>query len=187
MAVSTLRRLGPPALLAIAAAGMLATAGLLYLRSPARVGLHALAATGPVKLSAVVNASGVPVSIDSFRGKVVILNLWAAWCAPCLEEMPSLDRLAGKLPQQAFAVVAVAVDPPGDTASSRAFTRMSLAHLALYLDPPPGRLAKEVGARGTPTTVILGPDGSAISYREGATDWDSDEMVVYLRGLGPAS
>ena len=73
------------------------------------------------ELSSFVDQSGAAVSVDSFRGKILILNLWAPWCVPCLKEMPSLDRLAGRLPPKDFAIAAVTKDGFGDTPSKRAF------------------------------------------------------------------
>lgn len=146
--------------------------------------LQAIASHEPARLSSVVDASGVPVAIEAFRGKVVVLNLWAAWCVPCINEMPSLDRLAGRLPAERFAVVAVNEDGGGDIAR-RTFDALALRHLALYLDPA-GRLKTEIGARGMPTTLILDPDGIPLSFREGAAVWDSDEMIASLLALAPA-
>jgi len=139
----------------------------------------------PAKLSPFVDAFGEPVSLDSFRGKTVVLNLWAPWCVPCLQEMPSLDRLAARLPED-FAVVAVTKDPVGDSPSQKAFGKMGLKRLTLFLDPD-GKLEPEIGARGFPTTLILGPDGAPLAYREGAAEWDSDAMVARLEALAGRS
>ena len=134
---------------------------------------------GPAGLGSFFDESGAAVTVNSFRGKVLILNLWAPWCAPCLKEMPSLDRLAGRLPQKDFAIAAVTKDGFGDTPSKRAFDAMGLRRLKLYLDPK-GVLEGEVGARGMPATVILGRDGALLGFREGAADWDSAEMIDRL-------
>ena len=80
----------------------------------------------PVALSPIIDEAGRRAAVEDFRGKVVIINLWAPWCAPCLKEMPSLDRLAARLPDKDFAVVAVTKDPVGDTPSKRAFAAMKL-------------------------------------------------------------
>ena len=136
----------------------------------------------PAQLSPFVDASGAPVRIEDFRGRTVVLNLWAPWCVPCLQEMPSLDRLAARLQPKDFSVVAVTKDPVGDSPSRRTFDRMGLKRLALYLDPE-GKLASEVGTRGFPTTLIIGRDGAALARREGSADWDSDAMVARLEAL----
>jgi thiol-disulfide isomerase/thioredoxin len=151
-------------------------------RTPAPPNLVELLNREPVKLSGFVDGSGKPVSIDAFRGRTVILNLWAPWCVPCLQEMPSLDRLAARLPEADFAVLAVTKDPVGDSPSRRTFEKMGLKRLKLHLDPE-GKLEPEVGARGFPTTLIVGRDGAPLAYREGAADWDSDAMVARLEAL----
>jgi thiol-disulfide isomerase/thioredoxin len=170
------------ALVALLVVGLAAMA-LLQARgtatAPDLVELHG---QRPAELGAVMNARGAPEPIDAFRGKMVILNLWAPWCVPCLQEMPALDRLAARLPDADFAVVAVSKDPVGDSPSKRTFERMGLKRLNLYLDPE-GKLADAIEARGFPTTLILDRDGAPIAYREGAADWDSDAMVAKLEAL----
>ena len=101
---------------------------------------------------------------------------------PCLEEMPSLDRLAARLPAKDFAVVAVTKDPIGPSPSKTLFDKLALKRLRLYLDPD-GRLGPEVGARGYPTTLIVGANGAPLAFREGAADWDSDAMIAKLDEL----
>jgi thiol-disulfide isomerase/thioredoxin len=168
--------------LAILAAGLLAMASLQARRPATDAALIELHDAEPAKLSAFLDAAGNRVAIESFRGKIVILNLWAPWCVPCLQEMPSLDRLAARLPEKDFAVVAVTKDAVGDSPSKSTFDRMGLKRLSLYLDPK-GALPGEFGSRGFPTTLILGPDGAPLAYREGAADWDSDAMIANLDRL----
>jgi hypothetical protein len=100
--------------------------------------------------------------------------------------MPSLDRLAARLPEKDFAVVAVTKDPVGDSPSKRAFAAMKLARLKLYLEPD-GALEREIGARGYPTTLILGANGAPLALREGAANWDSKEMIAKLDKLAERS
>ena len=172
------------ALFTLLAIGLAAMAALEARRPAPTADMVELMNREPAKLTSFLDASGKEVSIESFRGKVVILNLWAPWCIPCLKEMSSLDRLAGKLPD--FAVVAVTKDPVGDSPSSETFGRMGLKRIKLYLDPE-GRLGPEIGARGFPTTLVLGADGAPLAYREGAADWDSDAMIAKLDRLAGRS
>ena len=170
------------ALAALALVGLTVMAVLQARRAETQAALVEILDKEPAKLSAFVDASGRPVTINEFRGRTVVLNLWAPWCVPCLQEMPSLDRLAARLPDKDFAVVAVTRDPVGDSPSRQTFDRMGLKRLKLYLDPE-GKLEREIGARGFPTTLIVGRDGAALAYREGAAEWDSDAMVARLGTL----
>jgi thiol-disulfide isomerase/thioredoxin len=174
------------ALVALFVVGLAILAALQARRAPATADFVELLNREPAQLSAFLDASGGPVSIEAFRGKTVILNLWAPWCVPCLQEMPSLDRLAARLSEKDFAVVAVTKDPVGDSPSQQTFDRMGLKRLKLYLDPE-GKLAHELGARGFPSTLIVGRDGAALAFREGAAEWDSDAMVAKLEALAARS
>ena len=170
------------ALAVLLVVGLAIVAALQARRTPASPGLVEILNKEPAKLSPFLDASGEPVSLDAFRGRTVVLNLWAPWCIPCLQEMPALDRLAARLPDKDFAVVAVTKDPVGDSPSRRTFEKMGLKRLKLYLDPD-GKLAPEIGARGFPTTLILARDGAPLAFREGAADWDSDAMAARLEAL----
>jgi thiol-disulfide isomerase/thioredoxin len=182
MAAASARTTKWAVLMGLAAVGLLAMAALQTRRPASNADMVELWNTEPAKLSPVFDEAGKPVSIESFRGKTVILNLWAPWCAPCLAEMPSLDRLAARLPQKDFAIIPVTKDPVGPSPSKAVFDKLALKRLNLYLDPD-GKLGTDVGARGYPTTLILGANGAAVAYREGETDWDSDAMIAKLRKL----
>ncbi len=169
-------------LLGLLAIGILAMLALQTRRPAPNADMVELLNHEPARLSPFLDEAGKAVSIESFRGRTVILNLWAPWCVPCLKEMPSLDRLAERLPAKDFVVVAVTKDPVGPSPSKTMFARLGLKRLQLYLDPE-GRLGAEVGARGFPTTLIVGADGAPLAFREGAADWDSDAMIAKLDRL----
>lgn len=168
--------------LGLLAALCFAAAAWWTLAPPSKGRLQPLDFRSPAQLPSFVDEAGASVSLEHFRGKTVVFNLWAAWCGPCIDEMPSLDRLAQRLPQDRFAVVAVSQDRSGAAAAKPVFDRLKLTRLKLYLDPE-RRLGAHVGVRGMPTTLIFGPDGVPLSFREGAAVWDSDEMVERIRAL----
>jgi thiol-disulfide isomerase/thioredoxin len=170
------------ALLVMLVLAMIAMAGVRMWGPAPSFDVVELHSREPASLSSIVDESGRQVSFDAFRGKTLILNLWAPWCAPCLKEMPSLDRLTARLPESEFAVVAVTKDALGDSPSKRTFDKLGLSRLKLYLDPQ-GRLPAEIGSRGFPTTLILGPNGAPLAFREGETAWDSDAVVARLDQL----
>jgi thiol-disulfide isomerase/thioredoxin len=141
------------------------------------------AATAPLKLPdlAFEDGSGAPKKLSDFRGKTVLLNLWATWCVPCVAEMPALDRLAQRV-TPGIAVVALSSDRGGAAAVERFYRERQIAHLPVALDPG-GAGARALGARGIPTTLIIGADGRERARLEGAADWGSPAAIAAIRRL----
>lgn len=121
-------------------------------------------------------------TIDAFKGRIVILNFWATWCAPCVKEMPSLEWLAARLPAEKFAVIAVSQDQGGASIAKPFLDRIGVRRLPLYVDPN-GRLSRDLGVRGLPTTVVIAQDGTVLGKMEGAAEWDAKDVVAYLISL----
>jgi thiol-disulfide isomerase/thioredoxin len=115
---------------------------------------------------------GQPVNLDSFKGKVVVLNFWATWCPPCIAEMPALDKLQAELGGDDFAVVAVSTDRQGIKKSAPFYRRAGIKSLALYNDKR-GDLLEAFQGKSLPVTVLLDRDGRIIGRMEGAANWDS--------------
>lgn len=125
------------------------------------------------------DASGAERSLEDWRGKVVLLNLWATWCAPCREEMPALDRLQARLGGEEFEVVAASIDK-GDADKPRGFLEdHGIENLALYHDPS-GRLGTNLNAYGMPTTLLIDRQGREIGRLVGPAEWDSPEAVALV-------
>jgi thiol-disulfide isomerase/thioredoxin len=129
---------------------------------------------------AFTDADGKPLSLDSFKGKLVLLNLWATWCGPCVEEMPSLDRLQAKLGGNDFAVVALATDKQGRALVEPFLAKLGVTHLRMYLDTS-GAVNRALKTRGLPTTLLIDREGREIGRLEGAAAWDSDAAAAFLR------
>lgn len=129
-----------------------------------------------------LDENGLPTSIETFKGKIVVLNLWATWCAPCVKEMPSLERLSSRLSNERFAVVAVSQDKGGMAVAKPFLEKLGVRGLSIYSDPT-GRLSREYGGRGMPTTFIVGKNGQLIARLEGSADWDTKEIVAYLTAV----
>jgi thiol-disulfide isomerase/thioredoxin len=117
------------------------------------------------------DADGKTVTPASFKGKVVVMNLWATWCGPCKVEMPTLAKLAQAYAGKPVAVVAVSIDKPEALAQAKAFIAGN-APLKLYNDPE-GKLPfiLKPTASGMPTTLILGKDGLERGRISGEADW----------------
>lgn len=123
-----------------------------------------------------------PTNLHHFRGKVVVLNLWTTWCGPCAKEIPSLQRLAKRLPADKFAVVAVNQDGEGASTARAFLEKHGVTDLPVYLDPK-GRLAQELTVQSFPSSFVIVADGTVVASIEGQADWDNEDLVDYLSQL----
>ncbi|MBP0494317.1 TlpA family protein disulfide reductase [Roseomonas sp. SG15] len=115
-------------------------------------------------------------------GKGIVLNLWATWCAPCVEEMPALDRLATLLAKEGILVIPASSDRGGRAQVDPFFARTGIQHLGPWLDPR-SAATRALGARGLPTTILIDPQGRERARLEGGAAWDSAELVADVRRL----
>ncbi len=136
----------------------------------------------------IVAGDGETKSLADWRGRVVLLNIWATWCVPCREEMPQLDTLQADLGGENFEVVAVNVDKGGGDKAKIFLEETGAAHLARYTDPS-GRLFRKVRAVGMPTTLLIDRDGKEIGRLVGPADWGSEQakMLIEAAIAAPAS
>lgn len=148
--------------------------------------LRPLEMVGPARF---LDGAGQPVNFGRFRGKVVLANFWATWCAPCASEMPALDRLQGEMGGDRFEVVAIALDTAGLAAAAPFFRRQGLTRLSLYLDPAHRTIYTDAGNAkaapfalyALPISYLIDHRGRAVGYLKGAADWDSLEPRQFLR------
>jgi len=122
---------------------------------------------------AFADREGNPVRLSDKRGRVVVLNLWATWCAPCVREMPALDRLQALEGGPDVEVVALSLDRGGIAQVGPFFDRLGLNNLSVYIDQP-SEAMKAFRPRGLPTTIVLGRDGRELGRVEGELAWDGD-------------
>jgi thiol-disulfide isomerase/thioredoxin len=123
---------------------------------------------------------GQPRSLADFRGKVVLLNVWATWCAPCIKEIPALDHLAAALNGADFAVVAVSVDRKGTDAVRKVFADLGVQKLPIYLDRS-GQALRTVRAIGLPTSLLIDREGREFGRAVGPAEWDGAATIAFLR------
>jgi len=123
--------------------------------------------------------NGATVNLAIFKGKVVLVNFWATWCAPCLREMPALDRLQASLGGDRFQVVTISVDRQGQSVVQPFLKRLGLGHLPAYLDTQ-STLLHAFGARGLPTSYLIDADGTLIGFLEGPAEWDSSAAKALI-------
>jgi thiol-disulfide isomerase/thioredoxin len=134
-----------------------------------------LAFTGP---------DGKPITLASLRGKTVLLNLWATWCAPCRKEMPALDKLQAELGGADFEVVTVSIDQRNLERPKAFLQEIGVTKLAYYSDPTAKifqQLRAVDRALGMPTTLIIDPQGCELGYLAGPAEWAGEDAVRLLR------
>jgi thiol-disulfide isomerase/thioredoxin len=119
-------------------------------------------------------------SLDDFRGKVVLLNMWATWCGPCRAEMPTLDKLQATLGGRDFEVVALSIDEGGVPVVKRFYEELGLKSLRIYVDPTL-KAPVTLKAIGVPTTLLINREGKEIGRYAGPAEWDSPSMVGIIR------
>jgi thiol-disulfide isomerase/thioredoxin len=135
--------------------------------------------SGPVPELTFLDADGNERSLEDFQGRVIVLNLWATWCAPCRKEMPSLDRLQASHGGDDFEVIALAVDR-GDLSKVLDFYgEIGIENLAIYHDPT-AKAGRVLRAPGLPTTLIIDRNGEEIGRVLGDAEWDSDEVAALV-------
>ena len=135
----------------------------------------------PAPEVAFTDASGKPAGLGDFAGRPTVVNLWATWCRPCLEEMPSLDRLQARLGGK-LTVAAIAEDRKGGDVVNPFVAGLKLAHLTIYLDPA-AMVGHALGVHGLPTSFVLDADGRIVGKVEGSAEWDSTRILEALEPL----
>lgn len=118
------------------------------------------------------NEKGEELTLEKFKGKTVLLNLWATWCGPCREEMPGLDRLQAEMGSDKFEVVALSLDRGGIEASKRFLDQIKVKSLSTYVDAT-GKASKPLRVIGMPTTLLIDADGLEVGRLVGPAEWDS--------------
>jgi thiol-disulfide isomerase/thioredoxin len=128
------------------------------------------------------DGEGHPRSLADFRGKIVLLNIWATWCLPCRKEMPTLDRLQAALGGDDFEVVALSIDRRGVDAVKKFFNEIGVQHLAIYVDS--ARKANyALDVEGLPATLLIDRRGLELGRISGPAEWDAPEMVAFLKSI----
>jgi thiol-disulfide isomerase/thioredoxin len=129
---------------------------------------------------AFTDADDKPVKLADYKGKTVLLNFWATWCAPCVKEMPSLDKLQAEMGKDKFVVLPLSLDGPSKPKVAPFYADKKLANLGIYFD-------KGKKALGTldisvlPTSVLVDPQGREIGRMEGDADWDKPEAIALMK------
>lgn len=194
--------------LALGMAAALALAGVFYVRTAGPDKQNACAASAPLaaKLAPLMKGAvaaavapktpqalptlefldpdGKPTSLSAMRGKTLLVNIWATWCVPCREEMPTLDKLQATLGSPRFEVVAINIDTARRDRAPAFLNEIGVKNLAFYSDPKAEafyKLKTAGKATGLPTTYLLDKDGCELATLAGPANWASDDALALLR------
>jgi thiol-disulfide isomerase/thioredoxin len=153
---------------------------LLLLAAPAQALELAKGGNEPLPPLRFLDMQDNETGLEAFRGKVVVLNLWATWCVPCREEMPSLDRLAAQLDPKEAVVVALSVDRAGPERVRMFLDEIGVTRLLVFRDPW-ARAARDLKVPGLPATILVDRDGREAGRLLGAAEWDSPVALAAVR------
>jgi len=129
---------------------------------------------GTLREATLQGLNGPPRSLHTFRGRPLIINVWASWCGPCKAEMASLERLAWREDGHDFAIIGISTDDEADRA--RSLLRETHATISHYIDVGL-QMEHMLGATHLPLTVLVGADGTVLEKIYGARQWDGDEAA----------
>ena len=134
----------------------------------------------PVPETRFLDGSGKEVALADFKGRVVLVNFWATWCAPCIRELPSLDRLQAEIGGRDFTVLAINEDRGGAATAAPFLEKHGWKNLAVHADRQMA-LARALGLRGMPSTYLVDRNGRVVGSLTGVAEWDSEEAKALIR------
>jgi thiol-disulfide isomerase/thioredoxin len=155
------------------------TNGLQALATGAMAAFKATEPPAPVEGIEIVDAVGKPRPLSEWKGRVVLLNLWATWCAPCLKEMPALDRLRAELGSADFDVIALNIDKTPE--KPQKFVADNSIKSLEFLRDPTAKAFAHLKSQGMPTTLLLDRQGREIGRLVGPAEWDSAEAKALVK------
>jgi thiol-disulfide isomerase/thioredoxin len=156
---------------------------LLMASAAARAGAPIeLKAPEPMPELAFETMDGSPATLKDLAGRVVVLNLWATWCAPCREEMPALDRLQAAFDPTEVLVLALSVDRAGPERVQAFLDEIGIERLAVYRDPR-AATTRALKVPGLPATMIIDRDGHEVARVLGIAAWDGPEALAAIRAV----
>ena len=128
----------------------------------------------------VTDKDGNAVDMASFKGKALLINLWATWCAPCVRELPALDRLQAEMGGDRFQVVAISVDRAGVNEVGPFFEKAGIKSLPIYLDQKMTSMRAFPLKEGLPLSILVDGEGREVGRLAGAAHWDGAEAKALI-------
>ena len=126
-----------------------------------------------------LDAKNKQLNLNDYKGNLILLNFWATWCAPCKEEMPSLDSLQGNENLNNLKIFPINVGKDNIDKSTEFFEDLGIKNLGLYFDSPV-TLAKEFGLRGIPTSILFNKEGLEFARIVGSIDFQNKKFIEWL-------
>jgi thiol-disulfide isomerase/thioredoxin len=141
-----------------------------------------LTSGGPKPLPEIAfqDADDKALKIADYKGKVVLLNFWATWCAPCVKEMPSLDKLQAEMGKDKFVVVPLSLDGPSKPKVAPFYKDKNLANLGIYFDKGK-KVQQALDVSVLPTSILIDKEGREIGRLQGDADWDKPESIALMK------
>ncbi|MFD2204421.1 TlpA disulfide reductase family protein [Kiloniella antarctica] len=134
----------------------------------------------PVPIDSFQAEDGQLMSLKDLKGQVLLINFWATWCAPCVKEMPDLDKLQADAGSDLFRVITLSEDRTGLKKILPFFEKQNLKHLPAYVDPK-GRVSRAFGLRGLPSTYLVDKQGLIVGALIGPFEWDAAEVKTLIK------
>ena len=120
------------------------------------------------------------ININEYKGKLLLLNFWATWCAPCKEEMPSLDKLQANPELDKIKIFAINIGKENLDKANKFFLDLNIKNIKLYFDPPT-TLAKTFSLRGVPTSILINKEGQEFARVIGSIDFEDKNFINWIK------
>jgi thiol-disulfide isomerase/thioredoxin len=126
------------------------------------------------------DAADRPLTLADYKGKTVLLNFWATWCAPCVKEMPSLDRLQAEMGKDKFVVLPLSLDGPTRPKVAPFYQDRKLTNLGIYFDKSK-KTMQALDVSILPTSILIDAQGRELGRIEGEADWEKPEALALVK------
>lgn len=144
--------------------------------------INVLPKTYPIKPVAFNDVDGKAIDFSHYKGKVIMVNMWATWCPPCVRELPAIERLATKFKAEDFALLPISIDAEGKQQVQSFLNTLGMAGFNSYYDPEQ-KLGQVFPLDTIPATFILDQDGQLIAFVRSFVDWDDAKAVSLIQGF----
>ncbi|MGL4713659.1 MAG: TlpA family protein disulfide reductase [Shewanella sp.] len=144
--------------------------------------INVLPKTYPIKLVAFNDVDGKAIDFSQFKGKIIMVNMWATWCPPCVRELPAIERLATKFKSEDFVLLPISIDAEGKQQVQPFLSSLGMPKFNSYYDQQ--QLLRDVFPLDTiPATFILDQKGQLIAFVRSYVDWDDAKAVSLIQGF----